>query len=117
MHENSLLAFDQIEEDRGKRAEAIYRLLIAGGRPMTDREIMTQLGFRERNATAPRITELIDNRWLVETGSIECPVTGKRVRRVRALTDEERQQLIARQRAALAPRRPAVVVQQELSLC
>jgi hypothetical protein len=117
MHENSLCAFDQIEDERSTREDLIYKVLMEAARPMTDREIVKAIGFVDMNAARPRVTSLRDNRWLIETGSVECPVTGKRVRRVRALTPEEREQLIAHQRSAWASKLPKVVVQQELSLC
>jgi hypothetical protein len=109
MHENSLDALAEISDDMSDRAEMIYTLLARTGAEMTDRGLMQCLGFTERNATAPRITELIDNRWLVETSSVECPVTGKRVRQVRALSASERADLIERQRARFRQQRAAMV--------
>jgi hypothetical protein len=116
IHHNSIEAFDAIEDERSERAELIYRRLLNAPRPMTDRELMAALGFQDPNAVRPRITELIDNRWLVETGSVECPVTSKRVRRVRALNSDERADLIARQRARWEAQRPRIQVQPELQL-
>lgn len=98
MHANSLAAFDDIEEERGERAEVIYRMMVAAGVPMTDRQVAHALGFTDMNAVRPRLTELRDNRWVRETGSIECPVTGRHVRLVRALTETEREALIDEQR-------------------
>ena len=98
MHSNSLAAFDDITNAMSAREGAIYALLIRAGRPMTDREIMHALGFTEPNATRPRITSLRDNRWVRETGSIECPVTGRHVRLVRALNEAQRAALIEEQR-------------------
>jgi hypothetical protein len=111
IHHNSLEAFDTIEDERGERAELIYRLLIQGGRELTDRQIMTELGFGEPNAVRPRISELVGNRWLVECGTTECPVTGKHVRRVRALTADERADLIQHQRASLIASRSRATAQ------
>lgn len=112
IHQNSLEAFDTIEDERGERAEMIYQLLAKSGAALTDRQIMTELRFHEPNAVRPRITELIDNRWLVETSSVVCPVTGKHVRRVRALNEQARNELIACQRALWEAQRR----QPELSL-
>lgn len=98
MHINSLAAFDQIEEQRGERAELIYKLILAAGVAMTDRQVAQALGFHDMNMVRPRITSLRDNRWALETGSTECPVTGRRVRLVKALSAEEREQLIESQR-------------------
>lgn len=107
MHPNSLAAFAAIKDDRSERAEQIYALLRRMDRPMSDREIMKYLGFTERNATAPRITELLENRWLIETGSGPCPITGKTVRRTYALCPEERDELIAKQKAQVTELRRA----------
>lgn len=104
MHPNSLDCFEEIEDQRSDRADAVYRTLLDGG-PMTDREIMTALGFTDPNAVRPRVTELRDMRWVVEAGAVECPVSRKRVRLVRALTTAERDSLIAGQRAEWALRR------------
>lgn len=98
MHINSLAAFDEIEEERSERAQIIYTLMMTAGVAMTDRQVMTALGFQDPNATRPRITELRDNRWLVETGTIECPVTHRQVRLVKALNVQEREDLIVSQR-------------------
>jgi hypothetical protein len=113
MHENSLAAFEEITDERSDRANAIYELLANMARPMTDREIMKRLGFVERNAVAPRITELIEGHWLVEGGDITCPVTGKRVRRTYALSPGERQSAIATLRAKWEARH-VVTAQPEL---
>lgn len=98
MHINSLAAFDEIEEERSDRAEIIYALMTAASVPMTDRQVMQALGFSDMNMVRPRITELKDNRWAMEVGSIECPVTNRHVRLVKALNAQEREALIERQR-------------------
>jgi hypothetical protein len=43
---------------------------------------MQGMGFSDMNSVRPRITELIEKAKLMEVGSIVCPVTKKRVRRV-----------------------------------
>lgn len=100
MHQNSLAAFDEIEEERSDRANAIYGLLIAGGTAMTDRQVMHALGFHDMNAVRPRITELKESRWVQEVGTVECPVTGRHVRLVKALDPVARGLLIQAQRRA-----------------
>lgn len=105
IHQNSIESFDAIEDERSERAELIYSLLIITSRELTDRQVMTELGFAEPNAVRPRITELIDNRWLVECGTVECPVTHKHVRKVRALSAQDRAALIAQQRARFEAQR------------
>lgn len=115
MHQNSLDAFDDIEEERSERAQVIYALLSRATHPMTDREIAAALGFTDMNMVRPRITELRDNRWLVEAGSTECPVTKKQVRRVRSLSADDRAALIARQRARFDASRAKPMAQLNLS--
>lgn len=98
MHINSLAAFDEIEEERSERANVIYSLMTTAASAMTDRQIAQALGFSDINMVRPRITELKDNRWAVETGTIECPVTRRHVRLVKALSAQERDALIESQR-------------------
>ena len=115
MHANSLAAFDEIEDERSARAEVIYNILLRATSPLTDRQVAQALEFTDMNMVRPRITELRDNRWVVECRSIECPVTGKQVRRVKALTAEERAGLIEKQRARWRERNAGRPIQQELT--
>jgi hypothetical protein len=89
LHLNSLEAFEGTPVTRSERQEKVHATLLAGG-PMTDREVMQALGFTDMNAVRPRITELVDAFWCVECGRVEDPTTGKKVRRVRAMTEAER---------------------------
>jgi len=82
MHENSLAAYEQEHGHLSARAFAILELLRMRDVPLTDRQIMRELGFFEPNAVRPRITELILARLLVETGKVQCGVTNKMVRLV-----------------------------------
>jgi hypothetical protein len=87
IHPNSVAAYWQGRLDLfGKRHQQVLRALRAARGPLTDREVMIALGFGEPNAVRPRITELIDAGVLVEVDSVECPMTRKRVRRVKAAT-------------------------------
>lgn len=77
IHENSLAAY---RSDRlSKRAWLVLAYLQQHG-PLTDRQVMEGMGFREPNAGRPRITELIDAGKLTELRSVRCRVTGKTVR-------------------------------------
>jgi hypothetical protein len=89
MHTNSLKCYGEERDSLGKRASLIHQLLLDKG-ALTDRDVMELLGFKEPNATRPRLTELIKSHWCYEVGDINCPVTGKRVRLVAARTKEER---------------------------
>ena len=54
--------------------------LLRGGLVWTDRQVTAALGFDERNAVQPRITELIKAGLVAEVGKTKCNITGKRVR-------------------------------------
>ena len=115
MHLNSLEAFEGTPVTRSERQEKVYATLLARG-PMTDREVMHALGFTDPNATRPRITELVDALWCVECGRVEDPTTGKKVRRVRALTDAERTAELERRRRRNAQDFPVHAEQLDLAI-
>lgn len=81
MHAHSLAAYREERPALSKRAAEVLEVVWAFG-PLTDREIVDTLGYRDMNACRPRVTELIEAGVLVEHDSVRCPVTGKRVRRV-----------------------------------
>lgn len=114
MHINSLAAFDDIEEQRSERADVIYSLMMRSGVAMTDRQVAQALGFSDMNMVRPRITELKDNRWATETATIECPVTRRQVRLVKALSPAERDALIESQRRAWQQQASKPTTQPEL---
>jgi hypothetical protein len=94
MHQNSLNAYRHIRDEMNKRETLIYGLLSQNLRSMTDREIMTELGFPEPNCVRPRITELIKNYWLRETGTVTDATSRVEVRKVRAISAEERKTIL-----------------------
>lgn len=82
MHSNSVEAYHAEESRLSKRARAVLAWVTRHG-PMTDRQIAYGMGYGENlNACRPRISELIEDGFLVEVGNIRCPVTGKTVRKV-----------------------------------
>jgi len=85
VHTHSRESFEAIQAEGklSRRQAAILQWLLANPRSWTDREIAAGMGYTEMNAVRPRITELVAQGILEESGSIRCPVTGKRVRRVR----------------------------------
>jgi len=93
MHINSLLAYYADIRKFNKREKLIYGHLTMLDRPATDREVKDILfGFTsDMNACRPRISDLIRKGWLVEVDKVKDRVTGKRVRRVRAVSAEEKQ--------------------------
>jgi hypothetical protein len=98
MHTHSLAAHRKEAFDLGKRELAIYGKLVHAG-PLTDRELLTALfpGTDDMNRVRPRVTELIRDGWAVECGEKTDPHTGKTVRIVRALSDQEHAALVERE--------------------
>lgn len=85
MHDNSLKAHAEDEPKLSKRARLILAHIRMRDRPLTDRQVMSLMGFAERGMVQPRITELIKAKLLEEVGSVKCDVTGKTVRLVQAV--------------------------------
>lgn len=82
-HQHSHAAHAEIEADgTAVSREALVLECILRHGPMTDRAVMTRLGFGDPNAVRPRITALIQRGALVEIGSTVCPYTHKTVRLV-----------------------------------
>jgi len=85
MHQNSIQAFREITSDgsRKKRAEIIMDVFNHGGK-YTDYQVLQILkpGSDNINFVQPRITELIQNRKLVECGVTRDLRTMKNVRLV-----------------------------------
>ncbi len=84
IHEHSILAYWEGREDLiPKRTRLVVGVLRNARGPLTDREVMTSLGFVDPNAVRPRITELVDAGIASEVDRVECPITRKTVRRVK----------------------------------
>jgi hypothetical protein len=82
IHANSRAAYYIEQPKLPKRISAILSWLTANGEA-TDRQIAQGMGFgNDLNAVRPRITECVRDGLLVEVTNIECPVTGKLVRKV-----------------------------------
>lgn len=77
-HRHSSAAFQSLDV-AAREALILYAYRLAG-RPMTDRDVATALGFNDMNAVRPRCTDLIDRGLLREVGEIRCQVTGITVR-------------------------------------
>lgn len=89
MHINSIAAYREEFDKLSQRSKAIYFYLLNAGVARTDRMILGAIfGEGDMNMVRPRITELLQDGWLVETGSVK-DVTGKTVRLVKALTQAE----------------------------
>ena len=82
VHTNSIRAYRQEGRHLKGREMQILRWLAAHPGSYTDREIQQHMGFRERSAVQPRISELIASGLAIESGKVPCRITGKRVRSV-----------------------------------
>lgn len=82
IHANSRASYYAEQPKLPKRIAAILEWLTEHGEA-TDRQIARGMGFgNDLNAVRPRITECVRDGLLVEVTNIECPVTGKLVRKV-----------------------------------
>lgn len=93
VRDNSLIAYRNEVQKFSKRANLIYGFLLRSGRAMTDRQIKDELfGFSaDMNTTRPRISDLVKAGWIREHGKkVIDGVTGKLVRKVQAVSPEER---------------------------
>lgn len=79
MHANSIAAYNS--SDFSDRERAILDVYITNARyPLTDREVMTLLGFSDMNSVRPRISKLIDRKMLRDVCDVLDHSTGKTVR-------------------------------------
>jgi hypothetical protein len=96
-HENSLASFWAGEAGAFQRREwAIlgwmqFHLGKEVRPATTDRQVAFGLGYQERNAVSPRITRLIKQGVIEQSGSTICPITGKRVRLIRITSKPAKQ--------------------------
>lgn len=88
MHENSLETFRQERAALQGRSLEVYKVIAAYG-PLTDREIRKQLGFHDMNTVRPRVTELIQKGWAIESGTVVDFDTRKKVRLVKAVPENK----------------------------
>lgn len=79
IHPHTRKSWNEAKARLKKRKTMIIDSIIIHGRG-TDRDIMKRLGFVEPNTVRPSITGLIEDMLLEESGSIKCPLTGKKVR-------------------------------------
>ena len=92
VHQNSLLAYYQGETKLFEERELKILTALRYARDLTCREILLALQLPEPNCVRPRITNLIKDGVIEETGSKICPVTGKRVMTVSLRRDPRKPQ-------------------------
>lgn len=86
------MAFEELRESLGERQKKILQV-IEKFPNSTDREILQELNLHDMNMVRPRVTELIKEGFIEESGSIQCAVTNRRCRTVRVLNPESKNQL------------------------
>lgn len=79
MHAHSLEAY-AVEGYKLETRKGMILAWLAKHGPATDRDVQRGLGFSERGAVQPRITELVEAGALVEVRETACPLTGRTVR-------------------------------------
>ena len=92
VHLNSLLAYYDEIKNFNQKEKYIYGHLAMQREPQTDREIKDELygKMADQNTVRPRITDLKKKGWIIEVDKVKDYVTGKSVRRVRAVSAEEK---------------------------
>lgn len=86
VHRHSREAFNSTATMRHDRRAIVLGLFQDNpALSFTDRQALNRLypGSGDMNMVRPRITELIESGYLIECGSVSCPVTGKTVRECR----------------------------------
>jgi hypothetical protein len=81
IHKNSRESYKTFSQ-LSQRQQLILDLLAHQVVPLTDREIKRKLGLYDMNQVRPRVTELLRTDHIMEVDSVQCQVTGKKVRRV-----------------------------------
>jgi len=69
----------------GPRHKEILSLCLRQNQPLTDRQIKDLLGFEDMNSVRPRISELIDFKYLTVCGYVICPKTKEKVRQIKVI--------------------------------
>lgn len=82
VHKNSIKTYHEERPRLSLRCGNILSVMMDGVE-RTDRQIKDLLGLPDMNNVRPRITELLDQDFLIETGVKKCEVTQKSVRLVK----------------------------------
>jgi hypothetical protein len=73
-----MLSSRQVE--RFNRRRLILSAYDKAGEPLTDRQVVDIIGYRDMNSARPRITELVEEGILKEVGTVEDHLTKRTVR-------------------------------------
>lgn len=79
VHSHSVFSFQSL--NIGQRRAAVLAIYAEHDEPLTDRAAAAFLPDVPFGDVKPRISELVDAKFLYEVDSIKCPVTRKTVRR------------------------------------
>lgn len=82
VHKNSIKTYYEERPKLSLRCGNILGIM-KDGIERTDRQIKDLLGLPDMNNVRPRITELIKQDWLFESGVQKCKLTNKSVRLVK----------------------------------
>jgi hypothetical protein len=83
IHINSKLSFKELQLSLGKRQGKILQAVTSMKKLVTDRQVKELLELDDMNQVRPRISELLRLGVLKEGKAIKCPITGRKVRRVK----------------------------------
>ncbi len=78
VHANSLAAYRSL--NLSERCATVLHVFVRTLQPMTDKECMARLGFKDPNAVRPRITDMVRCKVMEECGTANDAETGKAVR-------------------------------------
>ena len=84
VHDNSEESF-HTQKESGSAVSyrmGIFQTLTTRGAPMTDRELMEELGATDPNYVRPEVTRLKQLGVIREAGNTTCPITKRKVRLV-----------------------------------
>lgn len=87
VHQNSIKSFYGF--DTSERQSEIFDIFSKADKPLTDRDVLTIMGFSDMNCVRPRITELIKRGVLVEVSKVTDPFTFKTVRACKIKKDHQ----------------------------
>ena len=79
VHANSRESYHEFKE-RTSRYRLVLSVYQGSSLPLTDRQVMNALNMHDMNGVRPRITKLIDDGFIKETGRIRDTLTGKPAR-------------------------------------
>ncbi len=80
IHANSISSYKKMKGARIDRLGMVLDCFAQSRQPLTDRQVMERLGFFDKNAVSPRITELIKIGKVVDLGNVQDPTTNRSVR-------------------------------------